>query len=64
MLPFQQRVIDEKKELDTRIHALSAFLLISMFKSLDSEEQERLKKQHELMIDLSTVLGQRIAAFR
>ena len=64
MQPYQQRVVDEKLENDTRAHALSKFIGSSpLFETLDPEEQERMKVQNDLMWQLSEVLGARIAAF-
>jgi len=64
MLPYQQRVVDEKAELDTKAKALSNFIgLNPAFESIDPEEQERMKEQCEIMWEYSEVLGKRIAAF-
>lgn len=63
--PFQQRVIDEKTELDKRATALSDFIgLNELFLELDSAEQERLRVQNDLMWQYSEILGARIAAFK
>ena len=62
--PFQQRVVDEKTELDTKAKALSEFIgLSAMFLKLDAAEQERLREQCEVMWVYSEILGKRIAAF-
>ena len=62
--PHQQRVVDEKAELDERATKLSAFIgLNPIFEKLDAAEQERMKVQNDLMWQLSEVLGARIAAF-
>ena len=64
MLPHQQRVVDEKNELDTKAKALSNFIgLNPVFADIDAEEQERLKEQCEIMWEYSEILGKRIAAF-
>lgn len=64
MQPHQQRVIDEKTELDTKASALSSFIGTSeVFNSLDGAEQERLREQCEVMWQYSEILGARIAAF-
>ena len=64
MLPHQQRVIDEKTELDIKATALSNFIGTSpIFETLDSAEQERLKKQNDVMWQYSEILGARISAF-
>ena len=62
--PHQQRVVDEKAELDTKATALSKFIGEStIFPALDAAEQDRLKEQCELMWQYSEILGARIAAF-
>ena len=61
--PHQQRVVDEKTELDTKRTKLLAFLTSTVFQSLDIAERERLTRQSDIMLDYSEVLGQRIAAF-
>jgi len=59
----QQRVEDEKNELDTKIGALGKFLGGSIFESLDAGEQDRLKRQYQHMAHYSDVLGERISNF-
>jgi hypothetical protein len=61
--PFQQRVVDENSDLDTKISALTAFLEVPFFNSLPSAEQARLRLQLQHMTCYSEVLGERIAAF-
>ncbi len=64
MQPHQQRVVDEKKELDDKLTKLHAFFTATpTFESLDSAEQSRLRRQAELMGQYSAILGERIAAF-
>lgn len=64
MQPHQQRVVDEKTELDEKATALSNFIGTSpIFETLDPAEQARLKEQCEIMWQYSEILGQRIAAF-
>lgn len=64
MQPHQQRVIDEKAELDKKANALSEFIGNSpIFETLDPAEQERLKEQNDIMWQYSEILGARIAAF-
>ncbi len=64
MQPHQQRVVDEKTELDKKAKALSEFIGNSpVFLTLDSAEQERLKEQNDVMWQYSEILGARIAAF-
>jgi hypothetical protein len=63
MQPFQQRVIDEKKELDEKLQRLGAFFDNETFNGLPEDERIRLKRQESLMQAYSEVLGERIAAF-
>jgi hypothetical protein len=64
MKPHQQRVIDEKAELEERAKALSYFIGYGdIFPTLDASEQERLKEQNEVMWEYCEILGARIAAF-
>lgn len=62
--PHQQRVLDEKQELDIRITRLDEFILRNaLFRQLDPEEQARLRRQLDVMRELSLILGERISAF-
>jgi len=63
MQPHQQRVVDEKAELDEKLTKLDAFGRTPLFASLPPDEQGRLNRQHSLMEQYSAVLGERIAAF-
>lgn len=64
MLPHQQRVVDEKTELDDKLTKLTAFFSNSIFLNLDSAEQVRLQTQAKHMQGYSDVLGERIVAFK
>ncbi len=61
--PHQQRVIDEKAELDAKREKLGAFKNTPVFARLPWQEQERLNTQAHIMTMYSAVLGERIAAF-
>ena len=64
MAPHQQRVVDEKTELDKKAHALSEFIGNNpIFDTLDAAEQERLREQNDVMWRYSEILGARIEAF-
>lgn len=68
LAPHQQRVVDEKAELDDRIQKLAAFIDtstegFSVFASLSEPERMRLYEQHRAMTAYSTIHGERIAAF-
>lgn len=64
MQSFQERVITEKKELDEKLDKLKFFIEESpTFKTLAEDEQKRLNRQFDFMVEYSNVLGQRINAF-
>lgn len=64
MQPHQQRVVNEKAELDDKIAKLKEFIDSSaIFASLHSDEKERLVRQHSCMTEYSEILSERIAAF-
>lgn len=61
--PHQQRVVEEKRELDERKNKLEAFFDTATFAQLDDCEQGRLHAQHAAMVDYARILGDRIEAF-
>jgi len=63
LLPHQQRVVDEKAELDTKLEKLIPFLSSDTCHSLPFDERSRLKRQADVMAEYSTILGERIASF-
>lgn len=63
MQDYQQRVINEKKELDAKRESLGNFKNTDDFARLPWQEQERLNTQAHLMTMYSAVLGERISAF-
>ena len=60
MNAFQQRVVDEKADLDKKATALSQFIGTN---PIDPAQQELLREQCEVMWHYSEILGARIAAF-
>ena len=62
--PFQERVVEEKNELDDKIRKLSSFIGGTIFASLDDQERSRLSIQLQHMNGYSEILGQRIASFK
>ena len=64
MQPHQQRVVDEKAELDGRREKLRTFLMGEMVKTLPPDEHERLSRQYSIMVQYSVVLRERIEAFK
>lgn len=63
LLPFQQRVVEEKADLDGRLVRLQAFLATPAFASMAGRDRQLLALQERLMIDLSAVLLERIERF-
>lgn len=63
MQPHQQRVVDEKCELDARLAKLIPFFDTPIFAALDEGEKSRLERQEEAMKAYSAILTERIAAF-
>lgn len=64
MEPHQQRVVDEKIDLDTKIKALAQFIGSSpIFNSLCAEERSDLLAQLDIMDRYSGLLGKRIGRF-
>ncbi len=64
MQPHQERVVNEKAELDGRLSKLKDFIDTNPhFVPLPQDEKDRLIKQSEVMKEYSDILDQRIAAF-
>jgi hypothetical protein len=64
MKAYQERVVEEKKELDKKIEALDNFVNANeAYADLDEEEQDRLTAQRTAMGEYSDILGERIEAF-
>ena len=63
MLPYQQRVIDENRELGERLGKLLAFFQTPAFVELSEAERSRLRNQARFMDGYAAVLEERIAAF-
>lgn len=63
MLPHQERVVVEKKELDEKLEKLKTFFDNPIYKSLNESERELLYKQSRFMQGYSDILGVRIANF-
>lgn len=64
LLDFQQRVVDEKTELDEKINKLGVFLNSEVFDGLAKRDQFMLVEQRACMKSYSRILGDRIALFR
>lgn len=63
MQDFQQRVVDEKAELDGKLARLNAFMETAVYLALPWDERCRLSLQVAVMGAYSDVLGERVAAF-
>lgn len=61
--PHQQRVVDEKADLDEKRLKLQDFTAKPVFLGLPISERDRLFRQAALMRDYSEVLAERIAEF-
>lgn len=62
--PHEQRVVDEKRDLDEKREKLRAFIEgRGKFEQLDTEDQILLRNQFGAMNVYSAVLAQRIARF-
>jgi len=57
----QKRIAKEKSELDAKIKKLSDFIEAGNLALIDAEEAERLRRQLEVMGELSNILGYRIS---
>jgi hypothetical protein len=63
--PHEQRVIDERKALDTKIVSLETFIETNdIFDTLSVAEQGRLMTQLHIMRAYSWVLNSRIVVFK
>lgn len=60
ILPHQQRVIDEEKELNDKVSKLNNFIASELFKAVDSKEQDLLYQQFNAMSTYHNILKQRI----
>ena len=64
MEAHQQRVVDEKTELDEKLEKLNSFITSSpIFGELPTAEKNRLERQKVYMLLYSHVLQERIEAF-
>ena len=65
MEAYQERVRKEKLDLDGKIERLNAFINdLNRFNGLPEDERVRLTRQVTAMWEYSSILGERIAAFK
>ena len=63
-MKFQERVIHEQVELNSKIKSLWTFIKDNpAFEALDKQEKERLGRQLEVMREYNDILNTRIAHF-
>ena len=63
MHEYQERVKTEKAELDEKLTKLAAFVASEKFRDVPAAEQDRMRRQREIMWQYSEVLAERINAF-
>jgi hypothetical protein len=63
MAPHQERVVQERKELNEKIEKLCKFIQSETFAALDAAEKNRMGRQLKAMISYENALGERIDAF-
>lgn len=63
MQPYQQRVIEEKTELDDKINKLSYFRVSGEMSKISDDERHLLNLQHHAMTTYSHVLALLIKSF-
>ena len=63
MQPYQQRVIDEKAELDIKIAKLDYFRVSGEMSKIPVDQQDLLDLQHNAMFTYSIILELRIKSF-
>jgi hypothetical protein len=63
MEPFQQRVVEERRELYDKCEKLNAFIPTQMFQQLPIAEQVRMRMQLLIMNQYAQILAERIAEF-
>lgn len=64
LLPYQQRVVEEKAELDEKIGRLRVYIASPAFSAVYAAEQDRMQEQLAAMSNYSFILGERIKAFQ
>ncbi len=63
MQPHQQRVVDEKADLDEKLEKLGDSCNTPIFSGLEKAEKNRLNRQFLIMEMYAQVLGERISDF-
>lgn len=63
MEAYQERVVQEERELREKMQKLEAFFGTEIFKGLPQDEQKRLNRQYSYMSGYREVLEERILNF-
>jgi len=63
MSTYQDRVKQEKEELDEKLRSLHNYLDSEGFNKLENRQQYLLSAQYDIMLKYSSVLKERIALF-
>lgn len=63
MTDYQERVANEKKELDDKLERLTVFMCSDRCEALPPDERVRMRRQRNAMLEYSKILGERITAF-
>ena len=63
MQAYQERVVQEVRELREKLDKLNQFVQSTPFSGLPTDEQQRLLKQRDLMDQYAAVLDERISNF-
>lgn len=64
MKDWQQRVVDEKTELDGRLDRLRAFFGTGLYRTLQPLQQDLMQRQASYMDAYSSTLRERIESWR
>lgn len=64
LLPYQERVVIEKQELDDKIDKLEAFLRSENYQGVDLLNQQLMMQQLGIMLAYSSILSRRIETFQ
>lgn len=63
LLPYQQRVVEEREQLQEKLTKLREFIETPMFEALSIMEKARLRRQRDIMREYRLILDVRIEAW-
>ena len=64
MESYKIRVVQEKEELDKKIADLESFFIGNIYPTIREEEKDRMQRQKLSMVNYSSILKERILAFK